>query len=113
MMHTAPFRILLAATCLIEAGPISFALGQAAPQRDPLQPPATAQPHDTPLPGNVPTQPHPDESLSDQLSRSSGVLHPPAGTDPGIKEPAPSTGSQIQVLPPPGAPGGRSDIQPK
>ncbi len=112
MMRITRLQTLLTA-CLFGAGLISFALGQAAPSRDPLQPPTATQPNDTPVPGNVPTEPRPDESLSDQLSRSDGVPRPAGGTDPEIKKPAPNTGSQMPVVPPPGTPGGRQDIQPK
>jgi hypothetical protein len=113
MMRTPSVQTLLAAACLFEASLVSFAFSQAAPPPDPLRPPLATQPSDTPVPGDVPTKPRPDESLSDQLSRSHGVLHPPSGTDPEIRKPTPSTGSQMPVIPPPGTPGGRQDTQPK
>jgi hypothetical protein len=53
------------------------------------------------------------ESLSKTLSRTDGVLHPPQGVDPGVTVPAPSTGSNMPVIPPPGTPGSNSAIEPK
>lgn len=41
-------------------------------------------------------------SLSRQLNRSGGVLHPP-----------PLAGSSMPVIPPPGTPGGNPKVQPK
>jgi len=52
------------------------------------------------------------EPLSDQLAKSDGVLCPPAGVDPEIHAPTPDTGS-IQVIPPPGSPGGDPTVRPK
>ncbi len=51
-------------------------------------------------------------SLSDELSRSKGVICPPAGIDPGISAP-PVGGSVMPVIPPPGTPGGDPNIVPK
>jgi hypothetical protein len=50
-------------------------------------------------------------NLSDTLAQSDGVLCPP-NVDPDIKQPTPETG-KMPVIPPPGSPGGRSDVQPK
>lgn len=60
---------------------------------------------------NACAQPHSGGSLSQQLSRSNGVICPPP-IDPAIKKPAPSTGS-MPVIPPPGTPGGNPNVQPK
>ena len=55
----------------------------------------------------------PSGSLSDKLSRSGGVVRPPATGDQGVVEP-PKAGSQsTPVIPPPGTPGGNQEIQPK
>jgi hypothetical protein len=51
-------------------------------------------------------------NLSDQLSRSKGVICPPAGIDPGISVP-PIGGGRMPVIPPPGSPGGDPSIVPK
>jgi hypothetical protein len=65
----------------------------------------------------VPQQPEgnsPNEPLGQQLSRSKGVIQPPAGIDPGIETPAPQPNVQtMPVIPPPGSPGGDPSIQPK
>jgi hypothetical protein len=53
-------------------------------------------------------------TLSDKLDRSEGVIKPPAGIDPDIQKPAPAPNPGVMpVIPPPGEPGGRQDIQPK
>jgi hypothetical protein len=51
-------------------------------------------------------------NLSDELSRSKGVICPPAGVDPGISVP-PIGGGVTPVIPPPGTPGGDPYIIPK
>ena len=53
-----------------------------------------------------------DKSLSQKLAQSNGVICPPPTVDPGIKKPAPP-GGRMPVIPPPGAPGGDPDVQPK
>ena len=68
----------------------------------------------------APTQPDEDlsasstGSLSHQLNRSGGVIHPRTDIDPGLTQPAPDLGPQsMPVIPPPGTPGGNPDIKPK
>jgi hypothetical protein len=51
-------------------------------------------------------------NLSDELSRSKGVICPPAGVDPGISVPAVG-GGVMPVIPPPGTPGGDPSVIPK
>jgi hypothetical protein len=51
-------------------------------------------------------------NLSDELSRSKGVICTPAGVDPGISVP-PVGGGVTPVIPPPGTPGGDPSIVPK
>jgi hypothetical protein len=51
-------------------------------------------------------------NLSDELSRSKGVICPPAGVDPGISVP-PIGGGVTPVIPPPGTPGGDPGLVPK
>lgn len=53
-----------------------------------------------------------DSSLSNKLARSDGVICPPAHVDPEIKAPSPPGGT-MQVIPPPGSPGGNPSDQPK
>jgi hypothetical protein len=54
----------------------------------------------------------PREDTSDKLARTDGVICPPPGLDPAIRAPAPSTQSDMPVIPPP-APGGDPDSGPK
>jgi hypothetical protein len=51
-------------------------------------------------------------NLSDELSRSKGVICPPAEVDPGISVP-PKGDGVTPVIPPPGTPGGDPHIVPK
>jgi hypothetical protein len=51
------------------------------------------------------------KTLSDKLDQGGGVICPP-NVDPGMKTPAPETG-KMQVIPPPGSPGGDPKVQPK
>jgi hypothetical protein len=50
--------------------------------------------------------------LSDQLAESKGVICPPAGVDPAMRQPPPQGGT-LKVIPPPGSPGGNPDVHPK
>jgi len=52
-----------------------------------------------------------NQTLSDQLNKSNGVLCPP-DIDPAMKAPTPKTGD-TPVIPPPGTPGGDPNVQPK
>jgi hypothetical protein len=52
-------------------------------------------------------------NLGDTLARTDGVICPPPGLDPHIRAPAPNTGSDMPVIPPPGTPGGNPDVRPK
>src|SRR4051812_48950774 len=60
----------------------------------------------------APNAKKPDQTLSDHLARSGGVICPPPGVDPEIKAPTPEGGA-LQVIPPPGTPGGDQSVQPK
>ncbi|MBW7963646.1 hypothetical protein [Bradyrhizobium sp. BR 10261] len=53
------------------------------------------------------------EPLGDKLAKSEGVLCPPAGVDPEMHAPAPSTDGKMPVIPPPGSPGGDPNVKPK
>jgi hypothetical protein len=53
----------------------------------------------------------PNQTLSDKLDQSNGVICPP-DVDPGMKAPTPPTG-KMPVIPPPGSPGGDPSVQPK
>lgn len=49
---------------------------------------------------------------SEELSKSDGVICPPAGVDPEITTPPPG-GGRTPVIPPPGTPGGNPNVVPK
>jgi hypothetical protein len=53
------------------------------------------------------------EPLGDKLAKTDGVLCPPSGVDPDMHAPAPSTGANTPVIPPPGSPGGDPNVRPK
>ncbi len=53
-----------------------------------------------------------NKPLSDQLADSKGVICPPAGVDPQMQQ-RPPEGGAMKVIPPPGAPGGNPNVQPK
>ena len=53
-----------------------------------------------------------ERSLSDQLAQSKGVICPPTGVDPGMRQPPPEGGT-MKVIPPPGSPGGDPRVEPK
>ena len=53
-----------------------------------------------------------DQTLSDHLAQSGGVICPPPAVDPAIKAPTPETGN-MPVIKPPGSPGGDQSVQPK
>jgi hypothetical protein len=50
--------------------------------------------------------------LSDKLADSKGVICPPSGLDQQMQV-RPPAGGELKVIPPPGSPGGRQDVQPK
>jgi hypothetical protein len=52
-------------------------------------------------------------SLSRELSRSGGVIHPPPTDDGGVVAPPNQGTSRTPVIPPPGTPGGNPLVQPK
>jgi hypothetical protein len=54
----------------------------------------------------------PNQTLSDKLSQSGGVICPPGNVDPAMKAPTPQDGT-TPVIPPPGSPGGNPNVQPK
>ncbi len=53
-----------------------------------------------------------DTNLSDKLARSNGVICPPPRVDTEIQK-TPPAGGAIEVVPPPGSPGGDPTVQPK
>ena len=55
----------------------------------------------------------PSGSLSDELSRSGGVVQPPSTGDQGVVAPPRAGPQSTPVIPSPGTPGGKQDVQPK
>lgn len=51
-----------------------------------------------------PAVPPASGSTSSELSRSGGVITPPAGIDPQMKQTPPPDGDKMPVVPPPGNP---------
>ena len=62
---------------------------------------------------NQPAEPPASGSASSDLSRSGGVIKPPADVDPQMKQTPPSSGDRMPVIPPPGTPGGNPEVKPK
>jgi len=62
--------------------------------------------------GNKPRSETTGTSLSEQLTRSDGVICPPSGVDSDIKAPTPE-GGRTPVIAPPGSPGGDPNIRAK
>ena len=60
-----------------------------------------------------PTVPPASGTSSSDLSRSGGVITPPVGIDPEIKQNPPPAGATMPVIPPPGTPGGNPAVKPK
>ena len=53
-----------------------------------------------------------NQTLSEKLERTEGVVCPPLGVDPEIAVPPPG-GGRTPVIPPPGSPGGDPTVRPK
>jgi hypothetical protein len=67
----------------------------------------------TPItPGNG-ARPDSGTDLSRKLAHSRGVIAPPKTNDSAVKVPPNDEESSMPVVPPPGTPGGRQDVQPK
>jgi hypothetical protein len=54
-----------------------------------------------------------DQTLSERLDRSGGVIHPPGNVDPQMQVKPPATGDKMPVVPAPGSPGGDPNVKPK
>jgi hypothetical protein len=84
-----------------------FGLATAAAVAD--EPSGAKQPNQ-PVKPDVPPA---SGTLSSDLNRSGGVIKPPTGIDPEIKQTPPPTGATMPVIPPPGTPGGNPAVKPK
>jgi hypothetical protein len=109
----------------------ALALPTASPAQAPTKPPANDTESSTPKGKPTPNDPcaqgqatvgsgnqvvapnaKKDQTLSDHLAQSGGVICPPPAVDPAIKAPTPETGN-MPVIKPPGSPGGDQSVQPK
>jgi hypothetical protein len=78
-----------------------------APPNAPSPPPEQIAPGGKGVPAGKPT-------LSDRLAQQQGTLRPPNGVDPGMRvDPPAQTRGTMPVIPPPGSPGGNSQVVPK
>lgn len=99
--------VIAAVTSVVLTNTIVFAQAPAPPPAAPQAPECRR--------GALPATPGEttgSADFGDQLSRSKGIICPPAGVDPGIAAP-PVGGGRTPVIPPPGTPGGDPTIIPK
>jgi len=102
---------LLPALAAAQAPPQGRSPG--TPEKEVHDPDACAQTNGTTgLGGDADVKKPENKTLSDQLARSNGVICPPDHVDPDMNKPAPGGGA-MPVIPPPGAPGGNPNVQPK
>ena len=86
-----------------------------APKTEQLNPIACANPGTQATVGaggDIDVSKRDSRNLSDKLAASNGVICPPSQVDPEIHQPTPP-GGVMQVIPPPGSPGGDQSIKPK
>lgn len=100
---------MLIASAMILGGTLA-ASAQVTPPNPPSTQAAPEQPRSPPTPRQHQSPPQRQEG---ELSRSQGVLTPPETGDPVVKTPDQSVTPSTPVIPPPGTPGGRQDIEPK
>jgi hypothetical protein len=104
------YAAISAALWLLGAG---AAAAQPAPsQPGPTNPNSAAQAPCAPGAGGTVGSGESNQSLSDKLADSHGVICPPEDVDPDIQKPAPG-GGRMKVIPPPGGPGGDQNTIPK
>ena len=102
---------------LLSACFVAGASAQTPPPGSPGVPPEVMEP-----PSENPTPPadpstdgaEPTKPLTEKLREGEGVIEPPRGIDPEIKQPVPEDfKSKTPVIPPPGDSDGAPDIEPK
>ena len=62
---------------------------------------------------STPAVPPASGATGSELSHSGGIITPPAGIDPQMKQTPPLSGDRMPVVTPPGTPGGNPSIIPK
>lgn len=105
-MQIKPFII---AACVLGWSGAALAQTAPAPSGKVDCAPTRAQPDD---PNGLSTAGR-DRPLTEKLAESGGVLCPPPAVDSEMRVPAPNTGSNMPVVPPPGSPGGDQTVRPK
>jgi hypothetical protein len=119
-MTMKPF---MAASCVLMLATAAHAQAPASPATPPAQTatPAASQPSNcAPMPPTGTgtntkegtTVGQSGEALGDKLARSDGTLCPPSNVDPAMRAPTPEAG-KMDVIPPPGSPGGDPNVRPK
>jgi len=108
-MRLSPGQLLLIIVALGLVGITPLAQAQAPKPQTPQS--ESTGPQDPRSTGAVG---HSNESLSEKLDRTGGVIRPPAGITPDMsaRPPVPDPGT-TRVIPPPGAPGGDQTAEPK
>lgn len=105
----------LEATALLAAALVAVTLAEPAFGQGtlPCSPSLQSNMPGTTTTGEGPARPAPaPDNLTGKLAQSGGVICPPAAVDPEMKLPTPEAGN-TPVIPPPGTPGGDSNVQPK
>jgi len=117
--EVAMTKELQLATILCVTVGVLAASAQSPPQTSQPDPKACAPGERLETPGPKGREPAPsdttgqaDNTPSERLGRTDGVLCPPSNVDPQIRAPTPDAGT-LKVIPAPGTPGGKSDIRPK
>ena len=110
-------RILVAASfaalCVMPAAAQTRELNVPSEAEAPKLDPKACRDRDRLQQGDT-VAPGQDETPSDKLARTEGVICPPPEIDPNIRAPAPDTkSSNMLVIPPPGSPGGNPNVRPK
>ncbi len=104
--------LALCALMLAWAPPFATAQTQNAPELQTPDAGAGSPQGQKPPSSSLPST---EQNPSETLGRSGGVIKPPGGVDSGISVPPKDSGagSAMPVIPPPGAPGGNPNVQPK
>jgi hypothetical protein len=84
---------------------------QNTPAPQIVDPKACSEQQQLPRDPGPPANPS-NQTSSERLARTDGVICPPSGVDPKIASPPPG-GGKTPVIPPPGSPGGDPTVRPK
>lgn len=122
-MYRIRLRLLVMLICLCTglAAAAAEAPGRTGPedsaapaaQSRTTQPVPVAADADTNTVSPPPQSGRPPGSLSRELNRSGGIIHPPPSGDRAVIAPPNQRTSRMPVIKPPGTPGGNPQLQPK